>query len=85
MDWVDGPDAYNTEWIKLEFFMGPENPALDSKYSRHFSKLKDGYPEDLIKWLKAFRELEYLMPLKEPADKTRIFQTLLKGQALCYF
>jgi hypothetical protein len=33
----------------------------------------------------AFREIESLMPMKEPADKTRIFWTLLKGQALSYF
>jgi hypothetical protein len=33
----------------------------------------------------AFREIENLMPMKEPADKTRIFRTLLKGQALSYF
>jgi hypothetical protein len=33
----------------------------------------------------AFREIENLMPMKEPADKTRMFRTLLKGQALSYF
>jgi hypothetical protein len=33
----------------------------------------------------AFREIENLMPLKEPTDKTRMFRTLLKGQALSYF
>jgi hypothetical protein len=33
----------------------------------------------------AFREIENLMPLKEPSDKSRVFQTLLKGQALSYF
>jgi hypothetical protein len=33
----------------------------------------------------AFREIENLMPMKEPADKTRILRTLLKGQALSYF
>jgi hypothetical protein len=33
----------------------------------------------------AFREIENLMPMKEPADKTRIFRTLLKDQALSYF
>jgi hypothetical protein len=34
----------------------------------------------------AFREIENLMPIiKEPADKTRIFWTLLKGQDLSYF
>jgi hypothetical protein len=33
----------------------------------------------------AFREIENLMPMKEPVDKTRRFWTLLKGQALSYF
>jgi hypothetical protein len=33
----------------------------------------------------ASREIENLMPMKEPADKTRMFRTLLKGQALSYF
>jgi hypothetical protein len=33
----------------------------------------------------AFREIENLMPIKESADKTRMFRTLLKGQALSYF
>jgi hypothetical protein len=42
-------------------------------------------PEDWIKWVMAFREIENLMPMKEPADKTRICWTLLKGQALSYF
>jgi hypothetical protein len=43
------------------------------------------YPEDWIKWVMAFREIENLMPMKEPADKTRMFRTLLKGQALSHF
>ena len=72
-----------TEHIKLEFFMDSGNP--DSKYARHFVIFKDGCPEDWIKWLMAFREIENLMPLKEPADKTKMFRTLLKGQALSYF
>jgi hypothetical protein len=33
----------------------------------------------------AFHEIENLMPMKEPVDKTRMFRTLLKGQALSYF
>jgi hypothetical protein len=41
--------------------------------------------EDWIKWVMAFREIENLMPMKEPADKTRMFRTLLKDQALSYF
>jgi hypothetical protein len=42
-------------------------------------------PEGWIKWVEAFREIENLMPIEEPADKTKIFRTLLKGQALSYF
>jgi hypothetical protein len=33
----------------------------------------------------AFREIENLMPMKEAADKTRKFRTLLKGLSLSYF
>jgi hypothetical protein len=33
----------------------------------------------------AFREIEDLMPMKEPPDKTRMFHTLLKSQNLSYF
>jgi hypothetical protein len=40
MDKVDGSDADKTEWIKLEFFMDPDNPA--SKYFQKFSISKDG-------------------------------------------
>jgi hypothetical protein len=31
MDKVDGSDADKSEWIKLEFIMDPDKPALDSK------------------------------------------------------
>jgi hypothetical protein len=85
VDKVDGPDADKSESIKLEFLMDPGNPA--SKYSRKFAIFKDGcrVPEEWIKWVMAFREIEKLMPLKDSADKTRMFWTLLKGQALPYF
>jgi hypothetical protein len=43
------------------------------------------YPEDWIEWVMTFREIENLIPIKEPADKTRMFRTLLKSQALSYF
>jgi hypothetical protein len=87
MDKVDGHDADKSEWIKLEFLMHPDNSASGSKYSRQFAIFKDGcrIPEDWIKWVMAFQEIENLMLMKEPADKTRMFRTLLKGQALSYF
>jgi hypothetical protein len=72
VDKVDGPDAEKSD-----------NPA--SQYSQKFAIFKDGCPEDWIKWVMAFREIENLIPMKEPADKTRMFLTLLKVQALSYF
>jgi hypothetical protein len=85
IDKVDGHDADKSEWIMLEFLMDPDNPACGSKYSRQFAIFKDVCPEDWIKWVMDFREIENLMAMKEPADKTRIIWTLLKDQALSYF
>jgi hypothetical protein len=42
-------------------------------------------PEDWIKWVMAFHEIENLMLMKEPAEKTSMFRTFLKGQALSCF
>jgi hypothetical protein len=42
-------------------------------------------PEDWIKLVMVFREIENLMSMEEPADKTRMFRTFLNGQALSYF
>jgi hypothetical protein len=85
MDKVDRPHTEKSEWIKLEFLMDPDKPALGSKYSRQFAIFKDRCPEEWIKWVMSFREIENLIPMKEPDDKTRMFWTLLKVQALSYF
>ena len=58
-----------TEFIRLEVFMDNNNPA--TKYERHFVIFKDGCEEDWVKWLMAYRDIESLMDLSEPADKTR--------------
>jgi hypothetical protein len=79
VDKVDGPDTNISEWIKLEFLMDPDNPASGSKYSQQFATFKDGCPEDCIKWVIAFSEIENLMPMEDPGVKTRMFRTLLKG------
>jgi hypothetical protein len=76
---VDGPDVDKSEWIKLVFLMDPDNPVSGSTYFRQFAIFKDGCPEKWIKWVMAFHDIENLMPMKEPADKTRMFRTLLKG------
>jgi hypothetical protein len=51
MNKVDGTDTDKAEWIKLEFLMDSDNPALGSKYYRQFVIFKDGCPEDWIKCL----------------------------------
>jgi hypothetical protein len=45
----------------------------------------DGCPEEWIKRMMAFRDFEYLIPLKESDEKTSMFQAFLKVQALSYF
>jgi hypothetical protein len=87
MDKVDGTEADKPEWIKLEFLMDPDNPDWGSNYSWKFAIFKDGcrVPEDWIKWVMAFLEIENVITMKEPADKTRMFRTLLKGKGLSYF
>jgi hypothetical protein len=79
---VDGANVDNTDFIKLEFFMDPSNSA--SKYARHIVTFKDVCAEEWVKWLMAYREIESQMPLKKPADKSKMLKTLLTCQALLY-
>jgi hypothetical protein len=79
---VDGSNVDKTQLIKLKFFMDPRNTV--SKYDCHSFVFKDGCAEEWVKWLMAYHEIESLMPLKEPDDKSMILRTLLKGQALLY-
>jgi hypothetical protein len=58
--------------------MDPEKSASGFEYFRHFTIFKDGCTEEWIKWVMVFREIENLMSLKGPADKTRMFWILLK-------
>jgi hypothetical protein len=60
-------NADKAEYIKLEFYMDPSNPA--SKYARHFIIFNDGCAEDWVECFMAYRDIESLMDLSEPADK----------------
>jgi hypothetical protein len=86
---VDRHDVEKILLINLEFFMDPDNPASGSKLSRHFSLFKDGCKlqrsGSSAYLLIFFREIENLMPLKEPDNKTRMFWIFLEGQALSHF
>jgi hypothetical protein len=41
MDKVDGSDTDKSDWIKLEFLINPDKPAVDFKDSRQFPIFKD--------------------------------------------
>jgi hypothetical protein len=79
MDKVDEPDA---DKIKLEFLMDPDNPASASKYSRQFAIFKDGCPDDWIKWVMAFREIENLMSMKGTCGQDQDVSDFVEGSSL---
>jgi hypothetical protein len=76
-------EADKTELIKFDFFVDPKNSA--TKFSKDFLIFKDGCPEDWIKWLMGYCDLEAMMHLRETSDKSNMLQTLLKGRALSQF
>jgi hypothetical protein len=57
-----------------------------ARYPRpQFIVFEDGCPEEWIKWLMGYRDLEVMMPLRETSERTKMLQTLLKGRALAQF
>jgi hypothetical protein len=52
-------EADKTELITFDFIVDPENSA--TKDSKEFLIFKDGDPEDWIKWLMGYRDLEMMM------------------------
>ena len=80
---AEGVDSEKVESIRFEFLVDPSNPA--TRFSKEFFVFKDGSPEEYIRWLMGYRDLELLMPLKEPSDRTKMLRTILKGRALSLF
>jgi hypothetical protein len=80
---TEGVEVDKTEYIKFYSFVDPENRA--SRYSKEFLIFKDGCPEEWIKWLMAYRDLEVMMSLKVTSERTKMIRTLLKGRALAQF
>jgi hypothetical protein len=76
-------EADMTELITFDFFVEPKNSA--TKFSKEFLIFKDRCPEDWIKWFMGYCNLEMMMPLREPSDKSKMLLTLLKGKALSQF
>jgi hypothetical protein len=52
------------------------NPTF--KESRHLAIFNDRCPEDWIKWLITFFDIENLIPLKGPADKPTMLRKIVK-------
>jgi hypothetical protein len=80
---AEGADSDKVESIRFEFLVDPSNPA--TRFSKEFFIFKDGSPEEYIRWLMGYRDLELLMPLKEPSDRTKMLRTMLKGRELSRF
>jgi hypothetical protein len=80
---AEGADSDKVESIRFEFLVDPSNPA--TRFSKEFFVFKDGSSEEYIRWLMGYRDLELLMPLKEPSDRTKMLRTMLKGRALSLF
>ena len=80
---TEGADPDKVESLRFEFLVDPSNPA--TRFSKEFIIFKDGSPEEYIRWLIGYRDLELLMPLKEPSDKTKMLRTMLKGRSLSLF
>jgi hypothetical protein len=79
---TEGADSDKVESIRIEFLVDPSNPA--TQFSKEFI-FKDGSPEEYIRWLMGYCDLELLMPLKEPSDRTEMLRTMLKVRALLLF
>jgi hypothetical protein len=73
---AEGANSDKVEFIRFEFLVDPSNPA--TRFSKEFFVFKDGSPQEYIRWLMGYRDLELLMPLKEPSDRTKMLCTMLK-------
>jgi hypothetical protein len=80
---AEGADSEKVESIRFERLVDLSNSA--TRFSKEFFVFKDGSPEEYIRWLMGYRDLELLMPLKEPSDRTKMLRTILKGRALSLF
>jgi hypothetical protein len=63
--------------------MDPDNPP-SLQVILTFFYLQGRIPRGVDQLVITFHEIDNLMPLKEHADKIRMFWDLLKGQVLCY-
>ena len=79
---AEGADSDKVESIRFEFLVDPSNPEI--WFSKEFFIFKDGSPEEYVRWLIGYRDLELLMPLKEPSDRTKTLHTMLKGRSLSF-
>jgi hypothetical protein len=80
---AEGADSDKVESIRFEFLLTP--PTLQPDFPRSSSFFKDGSPEEYIRWFLGYCDLELLIPLIEPSDRTHMLRTMLKGWALPLF
>jgi hypothetical protein len=76
-DSKDDKDKYKTFEVKID------KEDKDSDTIEHSIKVfEQGTPEEYVKFLESFRELEASMPLDKPEQKVNVLRSLLKGSFL---
>ena len=81
---TEDADSDKLESIRFELLVDPSNPA--TRFSKEFFIFKDGSPEEYVRWLMGYRNLELLTPLKEPSDITNMLHTMFKvSPSLSFF
>jgi hypothetical protein len=75
---ADGTDSDNVESIRFVFLVDPS--IFATQFSKEFLIFKDRSTEMYPRWLIVYRDMELLMPLKEPSDRFKILCKMLKGR-----
>ena len=76
-DSKDEKDKFKTFEIKID----REDKESDT-IEQSIRVFEQGSPEDYVKWLESYRELEVAMPLEKPDNKVNVIRSILKGNFL---
>ena len=73
----DEKDKYKTFDIKID-----KDDKDSDTVEQHIKVFEQGSPEDYIKWLEGYKELEIVLPLEKPEHKVNVVRSILKGPYL---
>ena len=70
-------DRYKSFEIKYD-----ANEKDSDKMEVKIKVFEDGTPEDYVKWMEGYKELEIMKPLTKPLEKLKVVRSILKGSYL---